>query len=160
LAATTTTSACPQSWLPSTFKQTRCCYGYMRIVDADAYCCVIDSTPTTETSSTATKTATSIEEEWAGADYCFKLIPFTASDYSDQVSSASAAAVATNTRPSTNEATSTSSSSSTASESSSDSSSSTASASATPTKNAAMPLATAKGAVLGGAGVAAVLLAL
>ncbi|KAJ5297594.1 hypothetical protein PENANT_c005G06743 [Penicillium antarcticum] len=163
-AATTTTSDCPQNWYSNTYKGTRCCYGYMRIVDADAFCCVVDSTPKTETTSTATKTATSLEEEWAGADYCFKLVPFTASDYSDQVSSASAAAVATNTRPSTNEATSTSTSTSTDTGSglsaTSGSSSSTASTSVTPTTNAAMPVATAKGVVLGGAGVAAALFVL
>ncbi|KAJ6089764.1 hypothetical protein N7467_004980 [Penicillium canescens] len=130
-AATTTMSDCPQSWYKNSFKhQTNCCYGHMMIETTDAYCC----------------------DEWAGADYCFKKIPFTASDYSSQVSLASAQAVATNTGPSTNEATSTSTSSG--------SSSTTASASVTPTTNAAMSLATAKGVVLGGAGVAAALFAL
>jgi hypothetical protein len=152
-AATTTTSDCPQSWYKNSFKhQTNCCYGHMMIEATDAYCCVYDLTPRTESSSTSTKTATSFEDEWAGADYCFKKIPFTASDYSSQVSLASAQAVATNTGPSSNEATSTSTSSG--------SSSTTATASVTPTTNAAVSLATAKGVVLGGAGVAAALFAL
>ena len=124
----------------------------MMIENTDAYCCVYDLTPRTESPSSSTKTATSFEDEWAGADYCLKKIPFSASDYSSQVSLASAQAVATNTGPSTNEATSTSTNSG--------SSSTTVSASMTPTTNAAMSLATAKGVVLGGAGVAAALFAL
>jgi hypothetical protein len=96
-AATTTTSDCPQSWYKNSFKhQTNCCYGHMMIETTDAYCCVYDLTPRTENPSTSTKTTTSFEDEWAGADYCFKKIPFTASDYSSQVSLASAQAVATN----------------------------------------------------------------
>ena len=95
-AATTTTSDCPQSWYKNSFKhQTNCCYGHMMIETTDAYCCVYDLTPRMENPSTCTKTATSFEDEWAGADYCFKKIPFTASDYLSQVSLASAQAVAT-----------------------------------------------------------------
>ncbi|KAJ6125530.1 hypothetical protein N7471_012847 [Penicillium samsonianum] len=106
----------------------------------------------TECPSTSTKTATSFDDEWGRADYCFKKIPFTAIEYSSQVSLASAQAVATNKEPLTNVATSTSTSSG--------SSSTTASASVTPTTNAAMSLDTAKGVVVGGAGVFAALFAL
>ncbi|KAJ5620928.1 hypothetical protein N7510_004912 [Penicillium lagena] len=70
---------------------------------------------------------------------CVTKIPFTASDYSSLVSSASAKATATMTGPSTNEA------------------SSTSSGSASPTTNAAMPVATAEGIVLSGAAVAVAL---
>lgn len=132
----------------------------MRIIDASAFCCVIDATPKTDTASTATTSAASFEEQWAGADYCFKLIPFSASDYSNQVSSASVVAGATNIRPPANEATSTSTCTSSGLSAASGSSFSNVSTSVTPTTNAAMSVATAKGAVLGGAGVAAALFVL
>ncbi|KAJ5811531.1 hypothetical protein N7474_007832 [Penicillium riverlandense] len=68
---------------------------------------------------------------------CFTKIPWTASDYSEQVSSASSKLADSTTTPATNAATPTSS------------------GSAAPTTNAAMPIATAQEIVLGGAAVIA-----
>lgn len=131
----------------------------MRVIDAGAFCCVIDAMPKTDTASTTTTSATSIEEQWAGADYCFKF-PFSAGDYSNQVSSTSTVTVATNIRTPADEATSTTTSTSSGLSAASGSSFSNVSMSVTPTTNAAMPVATAKGVVLGGARVAAALFVL
>lgn len=122
LAATTT--ACPQGWEG---KDNQCCFGFEQDSADGNYCCVGGKMG--DIFSTASSSSAS----------CFTKIPMTASDYSQQVSSASskyqAGATAT---PATNVATSTSS---------------TSSGSAAATANAAMPIATAQEIVLGGAAV-------
>ena len=154
--ATRVTAAdnCPENWFENHFHVTRCCFGNMMIEDTDAYCCIYDVTaPAEETDSS---TATSID--WSTADSCFSKIPFTASDYSSQVSAASSKVIATATaagpmtEPSTTyELTPTSTDSG--------SSSSTNPGTGSTTTNAAMPAVTAEGIVIGGAAVAVVLLA-
>lgn len=162
LAATTTAISCPQNWLPDTFGgDSKCCYGNMLVEDTDAYCCVYDMTPhTRETLPTSSSSVPSTTIDWSSAGSCFAKIPFSASDYSSQVSAASARITATTTGPSTNKATPTSTSSGSSSTTSSGSSSSASSGSGTPTTNAAMPVATAEGMVLRGAAVAVALFAL
>ncbi|KAJ5087312.1 hypothetical protein N7456_010928 [Penicillium angulare] len=148
-AATTTT--CPTNWLSDTFNITRCCYGNMLLEDTTPYCCVYDTNPEVTEANAVTTTATD--------DGCFTKIPFTATDYSDLVSSASSKLLAETTAAS-NEATATSSSSSTASASgSSGSGSGSGSASvsgATSTSSGgAAPIATACEVIIGGAAVVA-----
>ncbi|KAJ5133071.1 hypothetical protein N7448_007229 [Penicillium atrosanguineum] len=121
LAATTT--ACPQGWEG---KDDQCCFGFEQDSADGNYCCVGgkmgDIFATTSSSSVS----------------CFAQIPMTASDYSQQVSSASSKYQAgATTTPATNVATSTSS------------------GSAAATANAAIPIATAQEIVLGGAAVIA-----
>lgn len=166
LAATTTAATCPQNWLEDTALDgdSKCCYGNMVIEGRDAYCCVYDMTPDLETSSVSTTTTTGTVG-WSTAGDCFAKIPFTASDYSDQVSSASSKITAVTTTIATNEATSTttksSSSSTTTSGATPGASSGTSSSTSTNTSpgtkaattNAAMSVATAQGIVLGGAAV-------
>lgn len=121
--AATTTATCPQGWEGTD----QCCFGIESTSDNGKYCCVGGTIAplfgTTSSSSTST---------------CFASIPWTASDYSQQVSSASSQYEAgATTTPATNVATSTSS------------------GSAAATANAAMPIATAQEIVLGGAAVIA-----
>lgn len=124
----------------------------MLIEGRDAYCCVYDMTPSVETSSVSTASTTSVDnsDNWSTAGDCLAKIPFTASDYSAQVSSASLKIAAATTTIATNEAISTSSVTS----------SNTSSGSAASTTNAAMPIATAQEIVLGGAAVVACLFVL
>ncbi|KAJ5201503.1 uncharacterized protein N7498_006166 [Penicillium cinerascens] len=167
LAAITTAATCPQNWLEQTVSQddSKCCYGNMVMDDNDTYCCVYNLNPALQPSSVsiATTTNTNFEDSWSTADYCFTKIPFTASNYSDLVSSASskveagATAIATNeaiftTAGSTSTSTSTSTSG-TSSGTSSSMSSKTSPGSAATTSNAAMPIATAQEMVLGGAAI-------
>ena len=118
----------------------------MMVEDTTPFCCIHDPTVT--------------PTNWDMAGDCFSKVPFTASDYSDQVSAASteAAALVTDTVSATTTDTTAEPS---ATEAASTSSSSNASlGSETPTLNAAMPVATAEGMVLGGAAVATALFAL
>ena len=145
LTATTTASGCPKNRGRDSFgSDSKCCYGTMMVDGSDAYCCVPDSTTNGGDSLPlfSSGAPSMAMNNWSTANSCFAKIPFTASDYSSQVSSASAKAAATTTGPSTNEATSTSP------------------ASGTSTTNAAMPVATAEGIVLSGAAVAAALFVL
>ncbi|KAH8424186.1 uncharacterized protein LDX57_001941 [Aspergillus melleus] len=150
---------CPHNWLSNRYKDRRCCYGNMLIEDTTAYCCVYEVYGYEElaTMSFPTETAsTSTEHTWSKEDGCFTKIPFTASDYSARVSSASDAIAASKTKPASNEAASTSGSTSSATGLASTSASASASGSESST-NAAMPVATAQGMVLGGAALAAAL---
>ncbi|KAJ5118589.1 hypothetical protein N7448_010297 [Penicillium atrosanguineum] len=159
LLASTTASTCPKNWLENTPPDgnSKCCYGNMVIDDTDAFCCVNDMTPSEETSDSTT--TTDDYDSWSTAGDCFTKIPFTASDYSEQVSSASSKVLATRTIM-VNEATSTTASSSSASSTSSNASSSSAASTssdassrptASTTTNAAMPIATAQEMVVGAA---------
>lgn len=160
LTTATTTNNCPRDWLPNTWKgDAKCCYGSMTVeIEVGAFCCIYDLNPPIEpttTSSAVSTTSLTPEEYWSGADYCFSKIPFTARDYSDQVSAASAKAIATRTEPPANDASSTSASTSTGTGSGSGSGTGSASsATGTSTTNAGVPVATAEGRVLGGAAVA------
>ncbi|KAJ5601867.1 hypothetical protein N7510_011401 [Penicillium lagena] len=142
LAAATTAATCPQNWLQDTAVNggSKCCYGNMIIDGRNAYCCVYDMTPKVIT--TIVSTSSTFEPSFITTPDCFAKVPFTASDYSDQVSSASSKVAAAATTIATNEAISTSASST------------TSSGSAATTTNAAMPIATAHEMVLGGAAVA------
>lgn len=158
LAATATDITCPKDWLSNTFKDTKCCYGNMLIINTDAFCCVYDMTPPTVTSSASSDSTTTIEfNSWATTDECVTKVPFSASNYSDLVSSASSKIAASRATVATNEASSTSTHSSSASSGSSASTSGASShaslGTAAATSNAAMPIATAQDMVLGGAAV-------
>lgn len=163
LAASATT--CPKNWLANTdlTGDTKCCYGTMLIDGKDAFCCVYDdlseANPSTATDDTATDTATDDYASWSTADECHVKVPFTATDYSAQVSSASKAlesgATTTAKTVASNEATATSGASTASPAGVSVSGTSTAA-----TSNAAGPVATAHEAVLGGAAVLAGLLVL
>jgi hypothetical protein len=140
LAATASDITCPKDWLSNTFKDTKCCYGNMLVINTDAFCCVYDMTPPAVTSSASSASMTTIEfNSWATTDECVTKVPFSASNYSDLVSSASSKIAASRTTVATNEASSTSSKAS--------------SGTAAATSNAAMPIATAQEMVLGGAAV-------
>lgn len=141
--AATTTATCPKGW--GSYGSI-CCPGSMTSGgDGVKYCCVADK-PTVNIS-IAPILPSGIplmdKDKRSAENSCAAKIPFTASDYSSLVSSASAkaatAATATTTGPSSNEA------------------SSLSSGSASSTTNAAMPVATAEGIVLSGAAVAAAL---
>lgn len=114
-----------------------------------------DLTPPKETS--ASTTTSDDYDSWSTAGDCFAKIPFTASDYSEQVSSASSAVLATRTIMVTEATSTTASSSSTSKTSSSANPASTASTTiasttvASTATNAAMPMATAHEVVLGAA---------
>ncbi|KAI9036280.1 uncharacterized protein KD926_002098 [Aspergillus affinis] len=130
---------CPHNWFSNRYEDRRCCYGHMMIEDTTAYCCVYEvlgyEDPATMTSTSETTSAsTDSYYNWSGADYCFTKIPFKASDYSARVSSASDAIEASKSALATASASAEGSESST---------------------NAAMPVATAQGMVLGGAALAA-----
>ncbi|KAJ5370782.1 uncharacterized protein N7496_006874 [Penicillium cataractarum] len=159
LVATSSAATCSGDWLSNTFNgDTKCCYGNMLVEDRDAFCCVYDLTPPVETSSASTATTTSDDyDSWSTAGECFTKIPFSASNYSDLVSSASSKIAATRATVATNEAKSTSTSASSASSGTSSAASSTSSqtssGSAASTSNAAMPIATAQEMMLGGAAV-------
>lgn len=159
LVASSRAATCSGDWLSNTFKgDTKCCYGNMLVEDRDAFCCVYDLNPPVETSSASTVATTSDDyDSWSTAGECFTKVPFSASDYSDLVSSASSKIAATRATVATNEANPTSSSASTASSGASSvasiTSSRTSSGSAAATSNAAMPIATAQEMVLGGAAV-------
>lgn len=159
LAATTTAATCSGDWLSNTFDgDQKCCYGNMMVIDKDAFCCVYDLTPPVETSSASTATpSTDDYAGWSTAGECFTKVPFSASNYSELVSSASSKIAATRATVASNQATSTSAvSSSTSSDTSSatgGTGSKTSSGSASPTSNAAMPIATAQEMMLGGAAV-------
>ncbi|KAJ6111662.1 hypothetical protein N7523_007723 [Penicillium sp. IBT 18751x] len=152
LLATATASTCPKNWLENTTNGTsKCCYGNMVIEDTTAYCCVYDLTP----KATSESTTTDDYDSWSTAGECFTKVPFTASDYSQQVSSASEALATSTSTIMTNEATTTASSSSSSSSTSSSSTSKTSSnansASTASATNAAMPMATGQEMVLGAA---------
>lgn len=157
LAATASDITCPKDWLSNTFKDTKCCYGNMLVINTDAFCCVYDMTPPTVTSSASSASTTTIEfNSWATTDECVTKVPFSASNYSDLVSSASSKISASRTTVAANEASSTSTHSSLASGTSagtSGASSKASSGTAAATSNAAMPIATAQEMVLGGAAV-------
>ncbi|KAJ5667994.1 uncharacterized protein N7477_006564 [Penicillium maclennaniae] len=153
LLATATASTCPKNWLENTPTNgsSKCCYGNMVIDDTTAYCCVYDLTP----KATSDSTTTDDYDSWSTAGDCFAKIPFTASDYSQQVSSASevlaTSTIMTNEATTTASSTSTSGSSSTSSSSTSKTSSSANSASTASATNAAMPMATGQEMMLGAA---------
>ncbi|KAJ5979804.1 hypothetical protein N7481_007102 [Penicillium waksmanii] len=128
--AATTTATCPQGW--ESGKNDPCCFGVEQDSADGKYCCV---------GGKMGKMADIFATESSSSVSCFTKIPMTASDYSQQVSSASSKYQAgATTTPATNMATSTSS---------------TSSGSAAATSNAAMPIATAQEIVLGGAAVIA-----
>ncbi|KAJ5433051.1 uncharacterized protein N7458_012207 [Penicillium daleae] len=160
LVATATADTCPGDWLSNTFNgDTKCCYGNMLVEDRDAFCCVYDLTPPpVETISTSTATSSTDDYAgWSTAGECFTKVPFSASNYSDLVSSASLKIAATRATVASNQASSTSTSSSSTSSGTASAtngtSSKSSSASAASTSNAAMPIATAQEMVLGGAAV-------
>ncbi|KAK2751785.1 hypothetical protein FQN55_009227 [Onygenales sp. PD_40] len=142
--ATAAEETCPNDWYPNTFHGTRCCYGHMTIQETDAFCCVPYPIVPGEV-------LASLEDSISAPEPCFTLVPFTASDYSERVSAASASAM-TATKPSTNEATPTPTGTGSGSGSGMEPTGTST--------GAAMPVATAQGMVLGGAAVAAALLAL
>lgn len=134
----------------------------MMVNDKDAFCCVYDLTPPVETSSASTATSSTDDYAgWSTAGECFTKVPFSASNYSDLVSSASSKIAATRATIASNQATSTSASTSANSRSVSSGTSSaasgtgskTSSGSAASTGNAAMPIATPQEMMLGGAAV-------
>lgn len=128
LVATTTAITCPNSWSK---EDGQCCYGSMQDDSPNnKYCCVNDTPINFNFNMNASPTSTASES-------CFTKIPWTASDYSEQVSSASSKLAGATTNPATNEATPTSS------------------GSAAATTNGAMPIATAQEIMLGGAAVLA-----
>lgn len=142
----------------------------MQIADRDAYCCVYDVVGEREEySSLASKGAlsTMADDSISSTAPCFTRIAWTASDFSERVSSASRAAGASRTVPVGNEASSNSTPAASGSASGSASASGTgseaastsasASASGSSTSNAALPAVTARGLVLGGAAIAAAL---
>ncbi|KAJ5272958.1 hypothetical protein N7478_008083 [Penicillium angulare] len=142
VTAATAAATCPTNWLSDTYNVTRCCYGNMLLEDTTAYCCVYDTNPDATASSTVTATAS--------GDACFTKIPFTATNYSDLVSSASSKLVATAT------ATSSDASSSTTSAATSGSSGSASVSGASSTSSAAaVPIATACEVIMGGAAIVA-----
>ncbi|KAJ5126441.1 hypothetical protein N7448_005739 [Penicillium atrosanguineum] len=131
LAATTMAASCPQSWSEW---DGQCCYGSLAALGPTKYCCVQGTNSNLKVRNVLPRRMTS----GGNSDGCFTQIPFTASDYSEQVSSASSQlAAGATTTPATNEATPTSS------------------GSAAATTNAAMPIAIAQEIVLGGAAVIA-----
>lgn len=167
--ATTTTAQeddCPKHWYSNTFDGiTRCCYGHMQVeMTTEAnhiFCCMYDLTPPEVTTTTFDGTPTTTATDWTfhseiTSDTCLAKIPFTASDYSSQVSSASSSIVAdaraTKSGPSSNSASPTATNS--GSSSGKSSSTGTSLGSGTSTTNAAVPAATAGGIVLGAAAVA------
>lgn len=148
LAAIGNAASCPKNWLENSFKVTRCCYGGMIVDDTTAYCCVYkwdEEQAIKDSYSASDVSTTEINISASRDDPCFTSIPFTATDYSAQVSAASSKIMASTTAPSTNRATATSTSTS------------TGSASPTSTPNAGMPQATANGMMLGGAAAAVAL---
>lgn len=163
LASSATT--CPKDWLANTdlTGDTKCCYGTMLIDGKNAFCCIYDdppeADPSTATDDSATNTATDDYASWSTVDECAVRVPFTATDYSARVSSASKAlqsgATTTARTVASNEATATS-----GALTSSSASVSVSGTSAAATSNAAGPVATAHEAVLGGAVVLAGLLVL
>lgn len=154
-----TAATCPENWLENTFSgDSKCCYGNMLVDNRDAFCCVYDMTPPTKTSSSSSASTTTDDYgSWSTAGECFTKVPFSASNYSDLVSSASSKIAASRTTVATNEANTTSTGSSSASTGTSvgasGTSSQTSSGSASATSNAAMPIVTAQEMVLGGAAV-------
>ncbi|KAJ5624888.1 hypothetical protein N7510_001197 [Penicillium lagena] len=131
LAATTTAASCPANW---NSWDGQCCPGGLVALGPDKYCCV----ESTNSNMKARNVLPRSMPSGGNSDGCFTKIPFTASDYSEQVSSASSKlAAGATTTPATNEATPTSS------------------GSAAATTNAAMPIATAQEMVIGGAAVLA-----
>ncbi|KAJ5489008.1 hypothetical protein N7539_003898 [Penicillium diatomitis] len=167
-AAVADQATCPNDWLPQTRRgEVKCCYGNMVIEDKDTFCCVYDMNPVTTSSASAATATTTTDDygSWSTADECFTKIPFTASNYSDLVSSASSKIVATRTTAVTTEASATNTAiSSAATDGSSSATSSggsqSSSAAASTTSNAGLPRATAQDMVLGGAAVVAGLLVL
>lgn len=150
----TTTATCPEGWGSYGSDGSICCPGSM-ISDGDGvqYCCVADKPNISISIAPIFPTGISLmaKDKRSVENSCAAEIPFTASDYSSLVSSASAkAAAATMTGPSSNEAATTTGPSSNGASSSS-------SGSASSTTNAAMPVAMAEGIVLSGAAVAAAL---
>lgn len=143
LVATATNTTCPGDWLPEIFVETRCCYGNMEVIGKDPFCCVYDMTPPTVTSSAWSASPTSDEfNVSATTGGCVTKVPFSASNYSELVSSASSKIAASRTTVATNEASSTGTHSSSAS-----------SGTVSVTSNAALPIATAQEMVVGGAAV-------
>ncbi|KAJ5148361.1 uncharacterized protein N7443_000068 [Penicillium atrosanguineum] len=129
LVATTTADSCPQDWNSSKATDGQCCYGTPLSDGPTKFCCV-GSKGLFKARNDLPRSVTSS----SSSSLCFAQIPFTASDYSQQVSSASSQYVAgATTTPATNEVTPTSS------------------GSAAATTNAAMPIATAQDVVLCGA---------
>ncbi|KAJ5887145.1 hypothetical protein N7504_011192 [Penicillium tannophilum] len=126
--AATTTATCPQGWEGTD----QCCFGAEVSQGSDKFCCIganIDFSMKARN-----VLPRSVSSSSSSASSCFAQIPWTASDYSQQVSSASSQyAAGATTAPATNVATATSS------------------VSAAATTNAAMPIATAQEIVLGGA---------
>ncbi|EPS32493.1 hypothetical protein POX_d05347 [Penicillium oxalicum] len=169
IAATSATAVaddetCPKDWLPQhQHGGMKCCYGNKILDGTENFCCVYDMSPV-PTSSVSTATEDDYAAWATAGDGCVTRIPFTASNYSDLVSSASSKIAASRTAAATNEASATTTSSSlTASPTSLTAtpagSQSTAAVPST-TENAALPMATAQDIVLGGAAVVVGLLAL
>ncbi|KAI2749826.1 hypothetical protein DTO006G1_9929 [Penicillium roqueforti] len=179
--ASTAETTCPAGWLLNTWTVTRCCSGTMVVDEQGAYCCVTDMraykealTNTALLYETATTTS---DTNWSTVENsCVAEVRFTATDYSAQVSSAASKAEATTTNDSTSEVTSTSTTASgassgagsqtstsiptatsTATSGSASASTPTSTSTTTSTSNAAMPLVTGEGLVLGGAAFAAAL---
>lgn len=155
-SAISTATKCPTNWLESTARdKSQCCYGNMVLEDRDFYCCVYAIPSKEEVNSVSTSsTDDSNYEGWSTAGSCFTQVPWTASDYSAQVSSASSKLEAGVKTISKNEATSTASATSSL-KTTSGTSDETATGSSTLTSNAAAPLITAPALVLGGAAVLA-----
>jgi cobalamin biosynthesis Mg chelatase CobN len=161
VANTWAEETCPEHWGLNHFNGARCCYGDMQIIDTDAYCCIwdVDGAYATasffETATSTTYTPSTIT--------CLTKIPFTATDYSSQVSLASMSVAASQTASSASNATSTSTNSGSGTSnlasvtSASATSASATSGSATSTPNAAVSVVPARGMVMGGAAVAAAL---
>ncbi|KAJ5085408.1 hypothetical protein N7532_010179 [Penicillium argentinense] len=153
-----TSADCPANWLENSFHVTRCCYGNMVVAEKGAYCCVYDLRPPTETTTANTATTTS-ETDWSTVnESCVAKVPFTASDYSSQVSSASSKAVAS-TNASSGKVTSTDTAAA-ATRTGSGFSSFVGSQTPSTTSNGAIPIATAQEFVAGGAAIAAALFVL
>ncbi|KAJ5093499.1 hypothetical protein N7456_009360 [Penicillium angulare] len=171
---------CPNYWTPVNYNgQGRCCHGSLSVEeDNEPYCCVMnyhdydwndrprfsDCFPFCSGTDDGGPSVT-----WSNEPSCITRVPFSASDYSNIVSSAASSgdsSTSTTNEPASNEAspTSTSSSNSNNSDDSDDSDDSndmnptSSDWSGDSTRNAA-PVATA-GSVLGGAAMAAVLFAL
>ncbi|KAJ5105384.1 hypothetical protein NUU61_002731 [Penicillium alfredii] len=161
---------CPVDWRPTDYRGVRnCCYGTLYLDTDDPHCCVVDhevadavtdtipdavptfsdcfpfcsgSTGVNDVRTAASSVRTAAHNAHTSAiSSCIDKVPLSASDYSSRVSAASSSA--RRTSPSTNDANPTA----------------TDSGDRWST-NAAMPIATAEGAVIGGVAVAAALFAL
>ena len=166
-------SKCPSDWQDITNgDDEKCCYGSLLTIGPVPYCCVRDTSADFSTGfrardevesdcfpscsdTTNSPASVALPDTPTESSSCATKVPFSASDYSKLVSSASASIAssgqATNTA-SQGSATSTGDSSATSPSSGSESSTGTST-------NAAMPIMTAESMMFGGAAMAAALLA-